>query len=78
MTIHKIMKEMRDVPANKLEELYQVVRAFNTKAKRNAARRKKIMSFAGAFKDMSEKEFQAFQTDTKRVRSGMFNRKFDL
>ena len=73
-TLTAILKEIKDVPTERLEELYQYVHSLNPKKKTTATLHKKIMSFAGAFKDMKEKDYQDYLQVTKRTRNELFNR----
>jgi hypothetical protein len=73
-TLTAILKEIKDVPSERLEELYQYVHSLNPKKKVTTTKHKKIMSFAGAFKDMKEKDYQDYLQVTKRTRNELFNR----
>jgi hypothetical protein len=57
-TINTIIKEMKDVPVNRLEELYQFIQAITPKTKHSDSLRKKNLSFGGAFSDMSRKDYE--------------------
>jgi hypothetical protein len=46
LTINAILKEMKDVPVNRLEELYQFVHSLTPATKQTESLRKKILSFA--------------------------------
>lgn len=78
MTFKTILKEMRDIPAERLEELYQYVHSLNPKSKRTESSRKQILSFAGAFSDMSNKDYKDFLKQTKKTRSKLFDRHINL
>lgn len=78
MTFKTILREMRDIPSERLEELYQYVHSLNPKSKRTDSRRKQILSFAGAFSDMSNKDYKDFLKQTKKTRSKLFDRKINL
>ena len=58
MTINKIIKEVKEVPDNRLEELYQLVHSMRSTKKPNASTKKKILSFAGTFKDLPADVFK--------------------
>lgn len=73
-----IVKELKDVPESNLDEVYQLVHSFVLKAKKSQATKKKILSFAGAFADMSNEDYAQFVRKTKETRKNLFNRKFDL
>ena len=81
LILNTILKEMKDVPVSRLEELYQFVHSLTpaTKATRNDAElRKKILSFAGAFSGMSKADFTDFVNKTKKTRATLFDRKIEL
>ena len=78
MTLNAILKEMKDVPVNRLEELYQFVHSLNPKTKPSDSLRKKILSFGGAFDGMSSKDYADFLSHTKKTRAKLFDRKVDL
>lgn len=77
-TLNAILKEMKDVPVNRLEELYQFVHSLTPKAKQTETIRKKILSFGGAFSDMSSKEYVDFVNHTRKTRNKLFDRNIDL
>jgi hypothetical protein len=77
-TLNAILKEMKDVPADRLEEIYQLVHSLNPKTKSTDASRKRILSYGGAFSDMQKKEYADFLNQTKKTRAKLFNRKIDL
>jgi len=78
LTINNILKEMNDVPVNRLEELYQFIHSLTLKAKTNESLRKKILSFGGAFSDMNEKDYEEFQNNVKETRKQLFDRTTDI
>lgn len=78
LTLNAILKEIKDVPVNRLEELYQFVKSLTPKAKPTEALRKKIISFGGAFSDMSNKDYTDLVSHTKEIRTKLFDRKIDL
>ncbi len=73
-TLNDILKEMKDVPVNRLEELYQFVHSLTPSTKKTDAARKKILSFGGAFSDMSNKDYEDFLKTTKKTRTKLFDR----
>lgn len=77
-TLNTIIKEMKDVPVNRLEELYQFIHALTPKSKHSESLRKKILSFGGAFSDMSSNDYADFLSQTKKVRTELLDRKFDV
>ena len=78
LTLNAILKEMKDVPVSRLEELYQFVHSLTSKTKPTDTLRKKILSFGGAFSDMSNKDYANFLNQTKKARTKLFDRNIDL
>ena len=74
MTLNTILKELKDVPVNRLEELYQFVHSLTPTTKQTETLRKKILSFGGAFSDMSGKDYADFLNQTKKSRTKLFDR----
>ena len=77
-TLNSILKEMKEVPVDRLEELYQFVHSMTSKSKKNEKVRKKILSFGGAFNDMSEEDYSDFLNQTKKTRASLLNRNIDI
>ena len=78
LTLKAILREIKDVPVNRLEELYQFVHSITPTIKRSESSRKKILSFGGAFSDMSDKDYSEFLNQTKIVRTKLFDRSIEL
>jgi uncharacterized SAM-dependent methyltransferase len=78
LTINTILKELKDVPVNRLEELYQFVNSLTPKINQKESSRKKIISFGGSFGDMSDKDYADFLSQTKKARTTLFVRNLDL
>ena len=78
LTLNNILKEIKDVPVNRLEELYQLIHSLTPKTKPTEALRKKILSFAGSFSDMSNKDYTDYLKQTKKTRTQLFDRNIDL
>ncbi len=78
LTLNAILKELKEVPVDRLEELYQFVHSLTPKTKQSENIRKKILSFGGAFSDMSDKDYSDFLNHTKKVRTKLFDRNNDL
>lgn len=77
-TFNNLLKEIKEIPAEKLEVVYDFVHSINAGKKKKPALRKKILSFAGAFSDMSKKDFNSFLSHTKKSREQLFDRSADL
>ena len=65
---------MKDVPVNRLEELYQLVHSMSASTNKKESLRKKILSFGGAFSDMSSEDYSDFLDQTKKARAKLFDR----
>lgn len=78
LTINTILKEIKDVPVNRLEELYQLVQSMTTSTKHNESLRKKILSYGGSFSDMSNEDYLDFLSQTKKTRTKLFDRSIEL
>ena len=78
LTLNSIMKEMRDIPTNRLEDLYSFVHSLNPKTKKSDNLRRMILTFAGSFNDMSRKDYSDFVKSTKRTRAKLIDRHIDL
>jgi hypothetical protein len=78
LTINTILKEIKEVPVNRLQELYEFVHSLTPKSKKDENLRKKIISFGGAFKDMSNTDYSDFIAETKTARKNLFDRNIDL
>jgi len=76
-TRNKILKELKNVPANRLDEAYSYIHSL-TEKKETAALKDQILSFAGAFNDMDEKDYEDFVAETKNIRSTLFDREVSL
>ncbi len=78
LTINTILKEIKDVPVGRLEELYQFVHSMTPRAKQSEKLRKKILSFGGAFGDMSNNDYSDFLDQTRNARSKLFDRNIEI
>jgi len=78
LTLNAIIKEMKDVPVNRLEELYQFIHSMTPTTKRSESLRKKIFSFGGAFSDLSSEDYSDFINQNKKTRTELFDRNIDL
>ncbi len=77
LTFNAIHRELKDVPVNRLEELYQLVHSMTPKTRQTLTLRKKILSYAGAFRDMSTKDYTDYLNQTKKTRTKLFDRNID-
>jgi len=78
LLLNAILKEMKDIPAERMEDLYQYVHSLSSNTKQTEKVRKKILSFSGAFSDMSEEDYIDFLSQTKKLRTNLFDRNIEL
>ena len=78
LTLNAILKKMKDVPVNRLEELYQFVHSLTPTAKQIKTLRKKILSYGGSFSDMSSQDYADYLNQTKKSRTKLFDRNIEL
>lgn len=78
LTVNDILKEIKDVPVNRLEELYQFVHSLKPVTKKTNTTKKKILSFSGIFADMDSKDYTDFVNHTKTTRTNLFDRKIEI
>lgn len=78
LTLNTILEEMKNVPVNRLEELYEFVHSLTPAIKQTEALRKKILSFGGSFSDMSSKDYEDYLNQAKKSRAKLFDRNIDL
>ena len=81
LTIENIIKEIKDVPKERLEEIYQFIHSLNQKPVDKKNNRDKIIAFGGAFKEMSEADYLDYLdylSNTKQARNTLFKRNIDL
>jgi hypothetical protein len=77
-TLEALLKEMKKVPVNRLDELSQFIHSMTSSAKHSEKLQKRIISFGGAFSDMNEMGYSKFLDRTKSTRANLFDRKFDI
>lgn len=74
LTLDTILKELKEVPLNRLQDLYSFIRSLKADVKRSDTSREKILSFAGCFSDMTDKQYDEFVEETKKTRATLFDR----
>ncbi len=77
-TLNTIIKEVKELPLEQREELYHIIHSINPKAKQQGKLRKKILSYAGAFSDMNEKDYSEFVESTHATRAKFFTRTVEV
>lgn len=78
LTLNNILKEIKDVPVNRLEEVYQLVHSLTPTIKKTETNHKKILSFGGAFKEMGAKDYKEYVAHTKKTRTKLFDRNIEI
>lgn len=78
LTLNNILKEIKEIPVIRLEEVYQFVHSLTSKTKSTDTIRKKILSFGGAFSDMSNKDYAEYAAQTKKTRTKLFDRNIEI
>ncbi len=78
LTLNTIIEEMQNVPISRLEELYQFVHSLSPKINISDVVRKQILSYGGAFSDMSNEDYSDFVIFTHQERNRLFDRDFEL
>ncbi len=78
LTLNNILKEIKEVPVNRLEEVYQLVHSLTPTIKKKETNHKKILSFGGAFSDMSAKDYKEYVAHTKKIRTKLFDRNIEI
>ncbi len=66
LTINIILKELKNVPVSRFEDLYSILRSFRANRKKSQSKNKKILSYAGCFGDLSEDEYNSLISNNVR------------
>ena len=77
-TVNTIIKEINDLPPDKLDEVYDFVHSLKFSSKHKEKSSKKIHSFAGAFSDMDQKQYADLKAQTSKTRTLLFDRNIDI
>lgn len=59
-TINAILRELKNVPVTKLEDLYSIIHSFPTNTMKDEKVIKDILSFAGSFDYLSKSDYNHF------------------
>ncbi len=70
---NEVLKEIDLLPEEKLNEIYDLIHFFRLGLQKNKRKNESIMSFAGIWKVMSEKDFNNFSNEVKMRRKNAFN-----
>jgi hypothetical protein len=77
-TINSILRELKNVPVDKLEDLYSIIHSLRTNTRKAGRENKEIPSFAGSFADLSKSDYNDFVEHTKQTRENLFDRNINL
>jgi len=67
--INTILQEINELPAHQLEEVYEFVHSLKKEdVSKTKKSRNKILSFAGSFSDMPQKDYTDFKRQTRKMR----------
>ncbi len=77
-TLNTILKELKNVPVDRLEDLYSIINSLRSTSKKSVKKRKKILSFAGSFSDVSEVDYNEFLEHTRQTRTNLFEREISI
>lgn len=78
LTFNTILKELKNVPVDRLEDLYSIIHSLRADTKKSDKNSKNIMSFAGSFGEMSENDYGDFLKQTEGIRIGLFDRDINV
>jgi len=73
-TINAILKELKNVPEDKLEEISAIIRLIKSNVRNRDVTRRQILAYGGCFNDLSLNDYEDFLEETKRTRSNLFDR----
>lgn len=71
----QIMKELKQIPEQKMSELYDIIHYFRLGLQAQQERKNPTMSLAGAWSDMSEEAFTSMLEDIGERRKRAFSRR---
>jgi len=72
------MKELKNVPVDRLKDLYSIIHSLRANTKKSDKTSRKILSFAGSFNDMTDKDYNDFLNQTKDTRNNLFDRDLNI
>ena len=78
LTLDTILKELKNVPAERLQDVYSYIHSLRTNTKQTGKTSEKILSFAGSFGDMPAQDYNDFLDHTKNTRNDLFDRDINI
>jgi len=78
LTLSSIIKEIKKIPEDKLEEVHTFIKSLEQNSKGKNSHKKDLMSYAGSWKDMSNEDYKDFVKETRRTRKNLFSGKIKV
>ena len=78
LTLNTIIKELKNVPVERLGDIYSIIHSLRRTTKKSEKKRRKILSFAGAFEGMTEIDYNQFVQQTRETRNDLFDREISI
>jgi len=78
VTFNTIIEQLKNVPADRLEDVYAIVHSLGANTKNTGETSNEILSFAGSFADMAEKDYNDFLQQTQQTRNDLFDRDINV
>ena len=77
-TYQTIINEINQIPVVFLQDVYNILHNYHVRVNQKEQNRSRILKFAGAWKDLSEKDFLDIISEMKHTRNEMFSREIVL
>ena len=78
VTINTILEEVKNVPVNRLEELYSIIRSLKDSTGGPGAGKGTILTFAGCFNGMKQENYDDLINNMKETRNNFLDRETDI
>ena len=62
LSIKTIQNEISQIPIDRLEEVYQLIRTFHRPINDEVNKKSRILNFAGIFGEMSDSDYKVFNS----------------
>ena len=72
-TFGKVVDEIKQIPAHKLPELYELVHSFRLCLPGSEQEKQRIMKFAGNWADLPDETYFSFLAETRQRRERAFS-----
>ncbi len=77
-TLDAILNELKNVPVEKLDDLFSIIHSLSVNTKESGEKMTQILSYAGSFDEMTEKDYKEFINQTEHIRKSLFDRDIHL